>query len=84
MVATGGNKLYMAGSPDTVDEEDPWGAIEGRQGGRLWAVSTDTGRRLAEWTLDSPPVFDGMIAAYNSLFIALKNGTLVCLGEYGG
>jgi outer membrane protein assembly factor BamB len=81
MVGTGNNTLYMAGAPDIVDETDAWGAIEGRMGGLLWAVSTDTGRRLAKWTMDSPPVFDGMIAAYGKLFIALKNGTLVCLGD---
>lgn len=81
MVAAGGSALYMAGSPDAVDKTDPWGAIEGRQGGLLWAVSTDTGRKLAEWTTDSPPVFDGLIAANGRLFMSLMNGTVVCLGQ---
>ncbi len=79
MVATGGNTLYMAGSPDAVDETDPWGAIEGRQGGLLWAVSADTGSKLAELAMDSPPVVDGIIAAKGRLFISLKNGSVVCL-----
>jgi hypothetical protein len=36
---------------------------------------------VAEHKLGSDPVFDGVAAAYGNLFISLKNGKIVCLGE---
>ena len=39
------NYTLVAGSPDTVDSKDPRGAIEERCGGKLWAVSSENGRR---------------------------------------
>ena len=80
MVATAGKTLFVAGSPDIVDKSDPWGAIAGRKGGYLWAVSVMNGKTLAEYELDSPPVFDGMIAAAGQLYLSLKNGTVLCIG----
>jgi len=47
----------------------------------LWAVSTSDCERLAEYNLDSLPVFDGMIAANNRLFVATKNGKLLCFDK---
>jgi len=79
MVATGGTTLYMAGSPDVADQADPWGAIEGRKGGLLWAVSAENGEKLAEYELDAPPVFDGLIAANDKLFMSLMDESVVCL-----
>ena len=35
----------------------------------LWALSTTDGKKLAEYPLDSPPVFDGLIAANGRLYI---------------
>lgn len=81
MAATGGATLYMAGSPDTVDRADPWSAIEGRKGGVLWAVSAKNGQKTAEYGLDAPPVFDGLIAAENNLFMSLADGTVICMQE---
>ena len=73
-----GETLFLAGPPDVIDDDDPYGAFEGRQGGRLWAVSTTDGTRLAEYSLDSPPVFDGLIAADGRLFLTSKDGRLSC------
>ncbi|MCX7886478.1 MAG: PQQ-like beta-propeller repeat protein, partial [Verrucomicrobiae bacterium] len=70
--------LFVAGPPDDFDEKDPYGPFEGRKGARLWAVATRDGKKLAEWTLDTPPVFDGLIAAQGCLFMALEDGSLVC------
>ena len=53
-------------------------AWRGGKGGLLWAVAKETGDRLAEYKLDSPPVFDGMIAAQGRLYLALMDGTIVC------
>jgi hypothetical protein len=69
------------------DEKDPYASFDGRLGARLVSVSAKDGKKLAERTLDSPPVFDGMIAAGGRLLVALEDGSLVCLtgdGRPGG
>jgi len=91
--------LFVAGPPDVVDEENIWGrtlepavqaklkaqsdALDGAQGGLLWAVSAEDGTRLAQYRLESPPVFDGMIAANGRLYISTMNGRLICMGKSG-
>ena len=76
-----GDKLFVAGAPDVFDEKDPFGGLEGRKGAVLRAVSTANGKKLSEYTLESPPVFDGLIAAQGKLFIASRDGKLTCWGE---
>jgi outer membrane protein assembly factor BamB len=49
--------------------------------GLLWAVAAQDGKKLAEYKLDSPPVFDGMIAANGRLYIATRDGRLLCMGK---
>jgi outer membrane protein assembly factor BamB len=73
-----GSTLFVAGTPDVVDPEDPWAAFEGRKGGVLWAMSTADGKKLAEYPLGSPPVFDGMAAARERLYISTTDGDVVC------
>jgi len=55
-------------------------ALAGKQGGLLWAVAKEDGKRLAEQKLDSPPVFDGMAAARGRLYICTMDGAVHCLG----
>jgi hypothetical protein len=81
MVASAGKTLYLAGPPDVVDPGDPWGAAEGRKGGLLWAVSAQDGSKMAEYKLEAPPVFDGMIAVGGKLYISTTDGRVVCLGK---
>jgi hypothetical protein len=76
-----GPTLFVAGTPDTVNPDDPWSAIEGRAGGLLWAISAADGSRLASYDLDSPPRFDGLAAGEGCLFVACRDGTLLCLAE---
>ena len=92
MVLTG-NVLFCAGVPDVVDEVDLWmnpddktsgkklreqdRALKGELGARLWAVSLADGSKLAEYRLDAPPVFDGMIAIDGQILVALQDGTIV-------
>jgi hypothetical protein len=78
MTAAGGT-LFVAGTPDLVPKEDPYAAIEGRLGARLWAVSTADGKRLSDLPLDAEPVFDGLIAAGGRLYASLRNGQVHCL-----
>ena len=86
--------LFIAGTQDVVDEKQAWGrflqpemrakldeqlsAMMGSRGGLLWAVSAENGEKLTEYKLESPPVFDGMIAANGCLYLVLKNGDLIC------
>jgi outer membrane protein assembly factor BamB len=98
-MALAGGALYVAGHPDFIDErrafrlpDDPevqallvkqTEAIEGKHGGRLWAVSAADGKPLARYSLPSPPVFDGLAAANGRLFMATLDGAVVCLGPGG-
>ena len=75
------NALCLAGPPDVVDPDDPWGAFENRKGGRLLLLDRENGKTVAEVPLDSAPCFDGMAVAGGSIFIAQKNGTLACFAE---
>jgi len=45
----------------------------------LQVYSVDDGKRTSQYKLEADPVFDGAAAAYGQLFIALKNGKLVCM-----
>ncbi len=71
--------VFVAGAPDVLDPEDPFGGFEGRKGGRLVAVSKEDGKTIAELALDSPPVFDGMIAANGRLYLSLRDGSVLAL-----
>ncbi len=89
-----GNTLFVAGPPDLVDERRAWGhffepdirrklheqvaALEGKRGGLLWAVNAADGSKLAEYKLDSPPIFDAMVAAKGKLFMSLADGAIIC------
>jgi len=76
-----GDTLFVAGPPDEFDPKDPYAAFEGRRGARLVAVSAKDGTRLAEYPLDVPPAFDGLIAARGRLLMAMEDGSLICMGE---
>ncbi len=90
-----GKIMFIAGPPDVVSTEKEQGdealtlknpeellaAWEGKKGALLWAVSTDDGSRLAEYKLDSAPVFDGMAAANGRLYLSMKDGSVLCLAS---
>jgi len=94
-----GETLFAAGPPVVVDEQDVFthygdaavqakmaehvAAFEGHKGALLMAVSKKDGKQLAAYRLDSPPVFDGMIAANGCLFVATMDGSVLCLGKKG-
>jgi hypothetical protein len=88
--------LFIAGPPDLVDEvkgfghfeepeyqtllEEQESALEGEAGSIMWVVSATDGKKMNEFKLESTPVFDGMIAANNKIFIAMMDGRIICLG----
>ncbi|MFW6107071.1 MAG: PQQ-binding-like beta-propeller repeat protein [bacterium] len=74
-----GDVVFVAGSPDVVDPEDPHGAWEGRKGGVLAAVSAAEGERLAQHKLPSAPIWDGLAAAHGALFVSGTDGKVLCI-----
>ena len=55
--------------------------LDGRQEAVLYAVLASDGRKLAEYKLDSLPVWDGMAAANDRLFLATKSGKVLCFDK---
>ncbi|MHC4244591.1 MAG: hypothetical protein ACYSU4_19450, partial [Planctomycetota bacterium] len=90
----GNETLFIAGPKDVVDEEQAFynpndaeikgklteqsAALEGSKGGLLLVVSASDGQKLAQYELESLPVWDGMAAANNRLYFATKNGKILC------
>jgi hypothetical protein len=88
---------FVAGPEDLIDDEDTVArlrdpdiqqrvlqqdaAMEGRRGALLHAVSVADGSRPAELTLDSLPIFDGLIAANGCLYMSTVDGKVVCLAQ---
>jgi outer membrane protein assembly factor BamB len=73
-----GETLFAAGTPDTIDPDDPWAAYEGRRGGVLLAIASDDGRVLAQYKLESPAVLDGLAAAHGRLYVSSADGKVLC------
>jgi len=73
--------LFVAGAPDVVDPANPHAALEGRAGGILAKFAHSDGQRDAQVRLPAPPVWDGMAAVRGRLYLALTDGSIVCLGE---
>ncbi len=92
--------LFVAGPPMIAEESDVYNfygdpetqakmaeqveAFEGRKGAVLMATSKADGKKLAAYSLDSAPVFDGMAAAGGRLFLSTADGRLLCLGAGDG
>jgi len=75
-----GDRLYL-GCMSWSGGQDPWAASEGRAPGTLQVVSPADGSKIAEYKLESPPVWDGMAAANERLFISTVEGGLECWGR---
>jgi hypothetical protein len=52
-----------------------------QEGGKIWILSTEDGRVVKEIDLHSPPVFDGLIAAHQSLYLATYDGKILCFND---
>ncbi|MHC4681849.1 MAG: outer membrane protein assembly factor BamB family protein [Planctomycetota bacterium] len=73
--------LFAAGPPDVVDPKDPLGAFEGRKGGVLSVFDKTDGKKLWEYVLPSPPVFNGLAAANGRLYVTMQDGSVACFGK---
>ena len=77
------NVLFVAGWQDSVEayfeNSKPFvGKRDETQKPVMMALSAEDGELLKEFSVNAFPVFDGMIAAENKLFLSLQNGRLVC------
>jgi len=77
-LARAGDVLFAAGVPNAVPEKDPWAAYEGHRGGHLYAVARGDGSIIAKRDLDQAPVYDGLSAARGRLYLATRQGSLLC------
>ena len=91
--------LFVAGPPNILSEEDFFftvndsevqkklaeqqALLEGKNGALLWAVSATDGKKLAEYRLQSLPVWNGMIASRGKLYLATMDGQLISYSENG-
>jgi len=63
-------------------------ALESRSAGQLWAFDKATGKLISRYDLEAAPlfdapVFDGMAAAGNSLYMTTKDGRVLCFSSTG-
>jgi hypothetical protein len=77
---------FVYGADDEINrqmrrQEEAW---LGKQGAVLAAVSAQNGEKLAQQQIAAIPVWDGMIATGGQLYLALQNGTVLCLGGHIG
>jgi len=83
--------LLLAGPPEsaelrtselTIQNLDKAEAtFRGRRGASLCLVDATDGKSLAQYDLESSPVFDGVITARGRVFLSLEDGSLVCFGQ---
>jgi len=91
--------LFLAGPQDYLDERQAFHhpndpdvqarlrhqaeAFEGRRGGQLWAFNKADGKIIARYALDTIPVFDGMAAAGEGLYLTTVDGRVLRLAATG-
>jgi len=73
-----GDVLFGAGWKDSAKmfEKNPYSEHDSV----LTVISAADGERLKEYPLKAEPVFDGLAAAYGKLYLALNDGTVLCMG----
>ena len=73
-----GDALFGAGWKDSekIFAKDPYSVNDSV----LQVISVAGGKVLREYPLEAEPVFDGMAAAYGRLYLAMKNGKILCMG----
>jgi len=69
--------LFVAGPSSETSNAS--GGSERAESATLLAVSATDGATLAQYRLEAPPIFDGMAAIENRLYVTLENGNIVCM-----
>jgi hypothetical protein len=86
-----GDALLVAGPPDLgkkdskvlqfENEPEALAGFLGKRGVFLRVVSAHDGGTMSDYALDAMPVFDGMSAAGDRIYLSLENGVLECRGH---
>jgi hypothetical protein len=63
------------------DLEEQDASLNGERGARLMLVNVESGEKLANMDLGSPPVWDGMVVARGKLYVATVDGRVKCFGK---
>ena len=71
----------MAALPQKDAKAEDYARFEGRKNGLLMLVSAEDGTKQAAYTLDAPPVWDGLAVAAQRLYISRADGTIECLAQ---
>ena len=92
-----GKHLFIAGYPDVSkaaentrntfviqNPEEAHEAAYGAQGGLIQAIAPENGHIIGTYKTKSPVVFDGMIAAYDHLYLSTIDGRISCYGGNSG
>ncbi|MBT3376960.1 MAG: PQQ-binding-like beta-propeller repeat protein [Lentisphaerae bacterium] len=79
------DRLLVAGVPvrEGYTDKDIQASYQGRKGGLLWTMSTKDGRAIGELELPAAPVWDGLAAVGERVYVSLKDGTVLGLTESG-
>ena len=56
-------------------------ALDGKDGGLLLSVNTDTGQVESRLPIDTLPAWDGLAGANGKLFLSTLDGTVICFGN---
>jgi outer membrane protein assembly factor BamB len=71
-IVLAGERVYAAGRPVSYDAKDK---------SELWVLSSKDGKRLQTVTLEGVPVYDGLSAIGEGLYVATEDGRLTCYGK---
>ena len=71
-IVLAGEHAYAVGRPTSYDPKDE---------SELWVLSTGDGQKLQAITLEGIPVYDGLSAVGEKLYVATEDGTLSCYGK---
>jgi len=75
-----GDKLFVGGAPDSKGgAEFTLENINGTGSGLLVGVSAKDGKEVSRLDIPAAPVFDGLVAADKNLYLADRNGTVICV-----
>ena len=74
-----GDKLLLSGPPDYRDPVENLAAVEGNRGAALLVLRADDGTTEATYSLDSPPIHDGLAVVDGKLYVCTMNGRVECL-----
>lgn len=83
-MAKAGDVIFLAGEPMKFGEptwQNYVAAYNGKLGGRLMAISAESGKTLAEYQLPAAVVWDSIAVAKGRLYLCLTDGTVQCMGR---